>query len=69
MPISRRRFEFELFVAPVVVGGGTPYFPPDVHVDLELVETRNFGGTVYLHYRRRGGDVSRGFRVVPSDEP
>lgn len=46
--------EFELFVVPIVVGGGTPYFPPDVHVDLELVETRTFGATVYLRYRRRG---------------
>ena len=46
--------EFELFVIPIVVGGGTPYFPPDVHIDLELVETRTFGATVYLHYRRRG---------------
>jgi dihydrofolate reductase len=46
--------EFEMFVVPVVVGGGTPYFPPDVHVDLERVETRDFDGTVYLHYRRRG---------------
>ena len=45
--------EFELFVLPIVVGGGTPYFPPDVHIDLELVETRAFGATVYLHYRRR----------------
>jgi len=46
--------EFELFVIPIVVGGGTPYFPPDVHIDLELVETRTFGATIYLHYRRRG---------------
>ena len=46
--------ELELFVVPIVVGGGTPYFPPDVHIDLELVETRTFGATVYLHYRRRG---------------
>jgi dihydrofolate reductase len=46
--------EFELFVVPTVVGGGTPYVPPDVHIDLELVETRTFGATVYLHYRRRG---------------
>ena len=28
--------------------------PPDMHIDLELVETRSFDGTVYLHYRRRG---------------
>lgn len=46
--------EFELFVVPVVVGGGTPFFPPDVQIELELVETRNFDGTVYLHYRRCG---------------
>lgn len=45
--------EFELFVVPVVLGGGTPYFPRDVHVELELLETRTFGATVYLHYRRR----------------
>jgi hypothetical protein len=38
----------------LVVGGGTPYFPPDVDIDLELVETRTFDATVYLHYRRRG---------------
>jgi dihydrofolate reductase len=42
--------EFELFVAPVVLGGGTPYFPPDVHIDLELAETRTFGETVHLRY-------------------
>jgi dihydrofolate reductase len=46
--------EFELFVVPIVVGGGTPYFAPDVHIDLELIETRAFGATVYLRYRRRG---------------
>lgn len=46
--------EFELFVFPVVVGGGTPYFPPDVQIDLELIGTRAFDETVYLHYRRRG---------------
>lgn len=45
--------EFEMFVAPVVLGGGTPYFPPDVRLELELVETRTFGAIVYLHYRRR----------------
>ncbi|MFL5872667.1 MAG: dihydrofolate reductase family protein [Solirubrobacterales bacterium] len=45
--------EFELFVVPVAVGGGTPYWPADVNVDLELVETRRFDATVYLHYRRR----------------
>jgi dihydrofolate reductase len=46
--------EFELFVVPFVVGGGTPYFPPDVRIDLELIETRTIDGTVFLRYRRRG---------------
>jgi dihydrofolate reductase len=46
--------EFRPFVYPVVVGDGTPFFPAlDRNVDLELVETRTFGGrVVYLRYRR-----------------
>ena len=46
--------EFRLFVSPVVLGGGTPYFPAlEARVDLELVETRRFGSrVVYLRYRR-----------------
>ena len=44
--------EFHLFLVPVVVGGGTRYFPEDVRLDLELVDERSFGnGTVYLSYR------------------
>jgi dihydrofolate reductase len=45
--------EFQMFVVPIVIGGGTPYFPSDVHIDLELVERRAFSSTVYLRYRRR----------------
>jgi len=46
--------EYRLFVSPVVLGGGSPYFPPlDERIDLELVETRTFGSpVVYLRYRR-----------------
>jgi dihydrofolate reductase len=46
--------EFRLFVSPVVLGGGTPYFPArDERIDLELVETRTFGSrVVYLRYAR-----------------
>jgi dihydrofolate reductase len=46
--------EYHQFVYPVVVGGGTPYFPAlDHHIALELVETRTFGsGVVYLRHRR-----------------
>ena len=47
--------EYRLFVYPVVVGGGTAYFPAlDERIDLELLETRSFGSRViYLRYRRR----------------
>ena len=46
--------EYQLFVYPVVVGGGTPYFPPlERRIELELVETRTFGSRVqYLRYRK-----------------
>jgi len=46
--------EYRLFVDPVVVGGGTPYFPPlDAPIELELLETQTFGSrVVYLRYRR-----------------
>lgn len=46
--------EYRLFVIPVVLGGGTPYFPPLEHsISLELLETRTFGSRVtYLRYRR-----------------
>jgi dihydrofolate reductase len=44
--------EYGLFVSPVVLGGGTPYFPAlDQRIDLELAETRTFGSrVVYLRY-------------------
>jgi dihydrofolate reductase len=46
--------EYRLFVRPVVLGGGTPYFPAlDERINLELVETRTFGSrVVYVRYRR-----------------
>jgi dihydrofolate reductase len=46
--------EFWLFVCPVVLGGGTPYFPPLAdRIGLELVETRTFGSRVVsVHYER-----------------
>jgi dihydrofolate reductase len=47
--------EYRLFVHPVAVGGGTPLFPRDHRVDMELVETRTFSsGVVYLRYRAVG---------------
>ncbi len=47
--------EYRLFVYPVAVGGGIPFFPRDHRVDLELVETRTFSSrVVYLRYRVAG---------------
>ncbi|GGT47922.1 deaminase [Streptomyces kurssanovii] len=45
--------EYRAMVYPVLVGGGTPFFPrSERRVDLELVETRTFGsGVVYLRHR------------------
>ena len=44
--------EYHLFVYPVVLGAGRPFFAGDTRVDLELVETRTFGDrVVYLRYR------------------
>jgi dihydrofolate reductase len=46
--------EYRQFINPVVVGGGTPYFPAlDERINLELVETRTFASrVVYVRYRR-----------------
>ncbi|SOD84107.1 dihydrofolate reductase family protein [Streptomyces sp. Ag109_G2-15] len=45
--------EYRAMVYPVLVGGGTPFFPRrERRVDLELVETRTFSSrVVYLRYR------------------
>jgi dihydrofolate reductase len=44
--------EFQLFVSPIVVGGGKHWLPHDVQLKLELLDERRFGnGVVYLHYR------------------
>lgn len=46
--------EIQLFLSPVVVGGGTRALPNDVRVDLELLEERRFdNGVVYLRYRTK----------------
>ena len=45
--------EYRLYVQPVVLGGGTPFFAPsEAKVNLKLLDTRTFGnGTVLLHYQ------------------
>jgi dihydrofolate reductase len=46
--------EYQLFVAPVVVGGGTRWLPDRVRLDLELLDERRFpSGVVFLRYRPR----------------
>lgn len=46
--------ELQLFVVPVVVGGGKPWLPGELHLELQLVETRPFAsGVVFLRYRPR----------------
>ncbi len=46
--------EYHLFVAPIVVGGGTQSLPTKVRLTLDLLDERRFGnGVVYLHYRAR----------------
>jgi dihydrofolate reductase len=46
--------EYRLFLNPVLVGGGTPFFAAlDDRIDLDLVETCTFGSrVVYARYRR-----------------
>ena len=47
--------EYHLFVAPVVVGGGTRALPDGVRLNLDLLGERRFGnGFIHLHYRVRG---------------
>jgi dihydrofolate reductase len=44
--------EYQLFLVPAVVGGGTWALPDQVRLTLALAEERKFGsGTVYLCYR------------------
>jgi dihydrofolate reductase len=44
--------EVELFLSPVIVGGGTPALPDGVRLDMELVDERRFAnGVVHLHHR------------------
>jgi len=47
--------EIHLMVAPVLLGGGTPYLDDGIHVKLELLdERRSPNGWVYLRYAVRG---------------
>jgi dihydrofolate reductase len=44
--------ELYQFLYPIIVGGGTPWLPDGLRLDLELVDERRFStGVVYVHYR------------------
>jgi dihydrofolate reductase len=43
--------EYQLFLSPVIVGGGKRALPDDVRVDLELLDERRFdSGVTYVRY-------------------
>ena len=46
--------EYRLFISPVVLGDGTPFFPTAAdRIELELIESQTFGSRViYARYRR-----------------
>jgi dihydrofolate reductase len=49
--------ELHMFVAPIVVGGGTKALPDNVRLELELRDERRFGnGMVHLRYHARTDD-------------
>ncbi len=59
--------EIQLFLTPVVVGGGTSSLPDGVRLDLELLEERRFeSGVVFLRYARPG--LTSVIEVDPSDQ-
>jgi dihydrofolate reductase len=51
--------EYQLFVNPILLGGGTPFFPAlNKPINLRLIETRTFGsGVVYLRYQTGGKET------------
>ena len=51
--------ELRMFRVPVVVGGGTPFFPPVTEaVPLDLIDTRTFGSRVIYERYGRARDES-----------
>jgi dihydrofolate reductase len=43
--------EIQQFLSPVIVGGGTPFLPGGIRLDLSLADERRFdNGVVYLRY-------------------
>lgn len=51
--------ECQLFLVPIIVGGGKPALPDNVRLELELLEERRFGnGAVFLRYRTKQGKTA-----------
>ena len=49
--------EYQLFLTPIIVGGGKPALPANVRVELELLEERRFdSGVVFLRYQTHQPD-------------
>jgi len=49
--------EVQLFLTPIIVGGGKPALPADVRLEVELLAEHRFrSGVVYLHYRTSTAD-------------
>jgi riboflavin biosynthesis pyrimidine reductase len=45
--------ELHAFVAPIIIGGGNAWLPPDLRMPLELAGERRLGRIVHLHYTCR----------------
>jgi riboflavin biosynthesis pyrimidine reductase len=46
--------EYHMFVAPIIVGGGSHYLPGKVRIELDLMDQRRFAnGMALLRYRAR----------------
>jgi dihydrofolate reductase len=53
--------EFHLFAAPVLVGLGKHWLPAGLHLELELLSARRFGGgMLHAHYRFKRGHAAAG---------
>ena len=44
--------DFHAFISPVSLGGGNPWLPSNLRLQLELVGERRMGSIVHLHYAR-----------------
>jgi dihydrofolate reductase len=58
--------ELHAFVSPVILGGGNPWLPPDLHRTLSLAGARRLGGVVHLHYAH---DADQKFRTRNTSRP